>query len=353
MDEVEVAARKLVGAPVNPCPDRPSILIVIPCLNEAAALPGVVARVLQDGLQDLRLVVVDGGSTDGSVEIVQTLAGHDRRVRLLRNPKRLQSAGVNLAARECGDGVTWMVRVDAHAGYPADYVSTLVDEAGRTGAASVVVAMETHGEAWFQRAVAAAQNSRLGTGGSAHRGAGREGWVDHGHHALFRIAEFLAVGGYDETFSHNEDAELDIRLGRAGGKIWLTNRAPIRYYPRATAEALARQYFRYGKGRARTVLKHRTRLKVRQALPLAVAPALVLGLAAPVFWPLGIPAVVWLSGVLGYGLASGAARRDPAVMMAGVAAAIMHSAWSAGFWAELVSRLLRPRPKIASVRAAA
>ena len=351
MDEVEVAARKLVGAPVDSCPDRPSILIVIPCLNEAAALPGVVARVLQDGLQDLRLVVVDGGSTDGSVEIVQTLAGHDRRVRLLRNPKRLQSAGVNLAARECGDGVTWMVRVDAHAGYPADYVSTLVDEAGRTGAASVVVAMDTQGKAWFQRTVAAAQNSRLGTGGSAHRSAGREGWVDHGHHALFRMAEFLAVGGYDEGFSHNEDAEFDLRLERAGGRIWLTKRVGIVYYPRATAQALGRQYFSYGKGRARTVLKHRSRLRLRQALPLAVAPALVMALAAPVFWPLAVPAMVWLSVVVGDGLVSGAARRDLALMVAGGAAVIMHAAWSAGFWAELARHLLRPRSKIATVQA--
>ena len=44
---------------------------------------------------------------------------------------------------------------------------------------------------------------------------GAEGhWADHGHHALMRISAFRAVGGYDESFSHNEDAELDYRLGR-------------------------------------------------------------------------------------------------------------------------------------------
>ena len=37
----------------------------------------------------------------------------------------------------------------------------------------------------------------------------KSGYVDHGHHAAFRAASFKAIGGYDETFSHNEDAEFD------------------------------------------------------------------------------------------------------------------------------------------------
>jgi succinoglycan biosynthesis protein ExoA len=322
------------------------VLIVIPCLNEVDILADVVTRILDDqGLEGASLVIADGGSTDGSVEIARRLAANDPRVRLLDNPQRLQSAGVNLAARQ-GQGAEWLVRVDAHAGYPADYVSTLIDEAQRTGAASVVVSMETRGETPFQRAVAAAQNSPLGTGGSAHRSEGREGWVDHGHHALFRLADFLAVGGYDETFSHNEDAELDLRLAARGGKIWLTNRARIIYYPRATVRGLAGQYFNYGKGRAQTVFKHRARLRLRQALPLAVAPAVIVAFGSPVFWPLGIPAMAWLAGALGFGLASGLAKRNPAAMASGAPAAIMHLAWSSGFWREVIRRAVFVRPTL-------
>lgn len=297
-------------------------------------------------------MIVDGGSTDGTVEIARGLAASDPRVRVLHNAKRLQSAGLNLAALSLGAGATWLVRVDAHAGYPPRYVSSLIEEAGRTGAASVVVSMETRGRAPFQRAVAAAQNSPLGTGGSAHRSEGREGWVDHGHHALFRLADYLANGGYDEAFSHNEDAEFDLRLAQRGGKIWLTNRVRIVYFPRATPLALARQYFNYGRGRARTVFKHRARLRVRQALPLAVAPAVMLALASPLFWPLAIPAAAWLAGVIGYGLAAGLATRDGQTMACGIPAAIMHLAWSAGFWREVIGRSLRPRAKLQSARSA-
>lgn len=317
-------------------------LIVIPCLNEAALIERVIARVLEDeGLVDPLVLVADGGSTDGSREIVERVAAHDPRVRLVENPKRLQSAGVNLAARLMGEGRPWLIRVDAHADYPDDYISTLIEEARRTGAHSVVVAMETRGESLFQRAVAAAQNSRLGTGGAAHRVGAAGGWVDHGHHALFRREAFQAIGGYDESFSHNEDAELDLRLSQEGAKIWLTDRTRITYRPRKTPGALWKQYVSYGKGRARTVLKHYTPLKMRQALPLAVAPAVLGAFAAPFYWALAVPALLWALVSLSYGLALGVRRRDPAVLLSGPAAMIMHLGWSLGFWMQLAGWIAR------------
>ena len=320
-------------------------LIVIPCLNEAPLIASVIARVLEDdGLVDPLVLVADGGSKDGSREIVARIAAHDPRVRLMPNPGRLQSAGLNLAARAMGEGRPWLVRVDAHADYPKNYASALIAEARRTGATSVVVAVDTKGEAGFQKAVAAAQNSKLGTGGSAHRSEGAGQWVDHGHHALFSREAFQAIGGYDESFSHNEDAELDLRLTQDGGRIWLTDKVRIGYHPRSTPGALARQYFSYGKGRARTVLKHFTPLKVRQALPLAVAPAIASLIAAPLFWPLAIPAMVWALAALTYGALLGVKRRDGAILLlAGPAAMIMHACWSAGFWMQLIRSALDAR----------
>jgi succinoglycan biosynthesis protein ExoA len=314
-------------------------LIVIPCLNESRVIASVIARLLEDdGLVDPLVLVADGGSTDGSRDIVAGIAARDPRVRLLPNPARLQSAGLNLAVRAMGEGRPWLVRVDAHADYPKRYVSTLVAEARRTGAQSVVVAMDTRGEAGFGKAVAAAQNSRLGTGGSAHRSGGSARWVDHGHHALFSREAFEAAGGYDESFSHNEDAELDLRLAKGGARIWLTDKVRIGYHPRATLRALARQYFAYGRGRARTVLKHRVPLKVRQALPLAVAPALLSAIGGLLFWPLAVPALAWAFAALAYGLVLAVKRRDAVVALSGPAAMVMHACWSAGFWTQLLAR---------------
>jgi succinoglycan biosynthesis protein ExoA len=297
-------------------------------------------------LADPIVLVADGGSTDGSREIVEDIAARDPRVRLVHNPDRLQSAGLNLATRMLDEHRPWLVRVDAHAEYPKHYVSTLIAEARATGATSVVVAMDTKGHGGFQNAAAAAQNSILGAGGAAHRNGKAAGWVDHGHHAVFRLSAFEAVGGYDESFSHNEDAELDLRLSQAGGRIWLTDKVRITYLPRSTPKALWKQYFNYGKGRARTVLKHAQPLKLRQALPLAVAPAVASLSLAPVFWPFAIPALVWATVSLVYGLVLGMRLRDPAALLSGVAAMIMHLAWSAGFWTQLFVN--RPAPRHAT-----
>jgi succinoglycan biosynthesis protein ExoA len=312
-------------------------LIVIPTLNEARVIASVIARILEDdALTDPMVVVADGGSSDDTRDIVRAIARQDARVRLIDNPGRLQSVGLNLAVAAIAGDRPWLVRVDAHADYPNPYASSLIEEALRTGASSVVVSMDTVGETRFQRAVAAAQNSFLGAGDSAHRLVSEGQWVDHGHHALIDLAAFRAIGGYDATFSHNEDAELDLRLVGAGGRIWLTDKVRIGYHPRRSPGALWRQYFSYGKGRARTVLKHDTPLKLRQALPLAVTPAALSAALSPLFWPFALPALVWVLTALTFGVALAARKRQATALFSGPAAMIMHLAWSAGFWTQLV-----------------
>lgn len=324
-----------------------SVLIVIPCLNEAAHLPGLLEQLLRDAAQDDLVVVADGGSTDESRPIVERMAAEDGRLRLIANPARLQSAGVNAAVRVFGAGREYMVRVDAHARYPERYVRGLTEVARAQAADCVVVPMHTVAQTCFQRAAATAQNSRIGTGGAAHRMGGTSGWVDHGHHALMRLDRFGAVGGYDETFSHNEDAELDLRLSKAGARIWLEATLGIDYLPRRGPLPLFRQYLNYGRGRARTLRRHGQRLRPRQALPLAVLPSVVAaggGLALSALHPswalLGVPALAWTAAcLLGGVFAALSARAGACGWLAGPVAMIMHLGWSIGF----LQQMARPR----------
>ena len=307
--------------------------MIIPCLNEAAHLGALVA-----GLERAvarhggRLVIVDGGSTDGSVELATSLAFRHPHVHLLRNPARLQSAGINAAVQAFGTGHSHLVRVDAHARYPKDFLDVLLSEVGATGAVSVTVGMLAEGSGLLQRIAAATQNARLGNGGSAHRRQGHGAWVDHGHHALMEIAAFEAVGGYDPSFSHNEDAELDHRLRVAGHRIWLTARTAIGYFPRETLPALARQYFNYGHGRARNLLKHHSRPRLRQLAMIAVAPMLALAMLAPLMPILAAPALLWLCAALSAAASLALTRRAPILILSCPVAIVMHVSWSAGFW---------------------
>ncbi|MEM7717664.1 MAG: glycosyltransferase family 2 protein [Pseudomonadota bacterium] len=308
-------------------------LYVVPCLNEARHLSSLLTWLLcvQERLGG-RIVVVDGGSTDGSQSIAGTRAARHDCLHLIRNPDRVQSAGINRAVDAYGETATHLIRIDAHAAYPDDYCDVLLAEAEKVGASSVVVSMNAVGKGWVQRSIAAAQNAPVGNGGSKHRLQAVGEFVDHGHHALMRLDAFRAVGGYDASFSHNEDAELDHRLRRAGYRIWLTGLTEVTYFPRETAQALWRQYFNFGVGRSKNVMKHRARPNARQVKVILVLPLVALAALYPASPFFAFPAVVWMSYCLTMALERAWAARDASLMLIAPLAMTMHVAWSIGFW---------------------
>lgn len=314
------------------------VAIVIPTLNEASHIGELLQLVSVSATETvLQILVSDGGSTDGTRDIVRRAERTDPRIRLIDNPQRLQSAGVNRAVSEADSQVDTIVRLDAHAHYPGDYVERILGAFEASGAQMVATRLRTGGRTALQRGIAAACNSLLGTGGSAHRIGGKARFVDHGHHAGIDRTAFERVGGYDETFVANEDAELDYRIRRSGGRIWLDPEIEVRYEPRPTVRALARQYWRYGCGRARTFLKHRERPRLRQMLPVVLVAALGASLVlAPLQpWLLIAPASYVASLALYAGMLA-IRLRSPAALLAAPAAAIMHIAWGGGFLATLL-----------------
>ncbi len=315
------------------------VLVVIPTLDEQAHIEACVRSLLAGDprLKAVEVVVADGGSRDRTRAIVADLRREFPNLRLLDNPKRLQSAAVNLAARAAGAGRSILVRCDAHSIYPAGYVMQVADSLKRRGVASVVTPMDAVGESCFQKANAWIVDTPLGSGGSAHRGGRKSMFVDHGHHAGFDLKTFLHIGGYDETFSHNEDAEFDTRLRKAGGRIFLDADIRLTYRPRAAVGALARQYFNYGKGRARTLMKHGEKPRLRQLIPPATLVACLAGFAAAPLtpWSLILPAG-YLGALVLASLAVAVKRGSMCGLLAGLASATMHMSWSAGLFRQLL-----------------
>ncbi|MDL2338008.1 MAG: glycosyltransferase family 2 protein [Pseudomonadota bacterium] len=332
-----------------------TVLVVIPTLNEVRTLPDVVRSLCQDLPAHARvtLVVADGGSTDGTVELTRRMSEADPALHLLANPRRIQSAAVNLAAQVFGREADVLVRCDAHAHYPVGFVRQLLETLDRTQADAVVVPMDSSGATCFQRAVAWVSNTWAGTGGSAHRGGRRSGFVDHGHHAAFRMSSFLRAGGYDESYTHNEDAELDCRQRKFGSKVYLDAEIRLGYHPRNTVRGLARQYFSYGKGRSRTVRRHPGSMRARQlALPAnLVISALAVALAP--MYPLALAWPIAYGAALGFTSVSIAwQQRSVCGLLSGFAAGTMHVCWAAGFLSGLVFvRESAWQPELASVRA--
>ncbi len=265
-------------------------VVAVPTLNESKHIVNVLSSLLNDDRSDeIQVWLVDGGSTDGTVELVER--DFQDRVRILNNPKRIQSAAVNLASKKASEipGVTVLVRADAHCRYPKNFVSGLLQTLEAEKVESVVVPMLTSGTSGVQKDASILFNSWLGNGGSPHRTGKFRGIVEHGHHAAFRLQPFLNAGGYDERFAANEDAELDIRLNALGYRIFLENKLAIEYFPRSTFGSFWRQMLRNGKYRIWTSVKHSQPLQMRQRIPIFIVPYLVFtALLAivlhPIFW---------------------------------------------------------------------
>jgi succinoglycan biosynthesis protein ExoA len=319
------------------------VAIIIPTLNEAERIGSLLAQFSREPVERVvDILVADGGSDDGTREIVEEAARNDHRIRLIDNPDVIQSAGINRAAKLAREDADTLIRIDAHADYPVDYVQKILDAFAQTGAEMVATRLKSCGTTARQRAIAVASNSRFGTGGSAHRVGGFSGFIDHGHHAGMDRTMFNRIGGYDESFVANEDAEFDARVRAAGGRIWLAGDIEVGYYPRRSFSALFRQYRRYGQGRAQNWMKHGENLRPRQ-----IAPVLIVGgcgvalMAAPALPILLLIPTAYIAGLSAAALTLLPRNPHWSTLLAAPAMGIMHCAWGIGFIAQAISTVPR------------
>ncbi|MEM6650558.1 MAG: glycosyltransferase family 2 protein, partial [Pseudomonadota bacterium] len=249
------------------------IYVVIPTFNEGAFIQDTLFSLMtgSEALAEVEFVVMDGGSTDQTKSHVQALCATHPNLTLQDNLKKRQAAAVNKAAAQAGLTRDILIRCDAHAVYPPNFVLNVARRLIKTQADSLVVPMDAMARpeaTAFGKANAMVVDTPLGSGGAPHRGGTQSGFVDHGHHAGFWRDTFLSLGGYNENMIANEDAEYDTRLRAQGGRIWLEADLRIGYYPRETVKALWRQYFAYGRGRAEHIRRHRVPPRLRQCLPV-------------------------------------------------------------------------------------
>jgi cellulose synthase/poly-beta-1,6-N-acetylglucosamine synthase-like glycosyltransferase len=243
------------------------VTVAMPCRNEERFIEPCLRSVLAQDYPAERteILVADGRSTDATRDILARVSSEHARVRVIDNPHEIQAAGMNAAVRAARGDV--IVRMDVHCEYQRDYVRNCVEVLAETGADNVGGAQRARATTPFQRALCAALSSPLGVGGAKYRSAECEGFVDTVFLGAFRRHVLESVGLYDPTAITNEDAELNQRIIDAGGKVYLSRRIVVHYHPRDSLGAVARQYFKYGKGRAKTLLKHGKLLGVRPALP--------------------------------------------------------------------------------------
>ena len=308
----------------------PTVTVALPVLDEAVHLEAALDSIADQSYPFImEVLVVDGGSNDRTREIAR--AYPRLAVRVLDNPKRIQSAALNVALKEARGEV--FLRVDGHCVLEPDYVERCVSALIESGAALVGGGMTPDSAGTIQRGIAKAMASRFGAGPARFHTGGPSGWVDTVYLGAFRTELGRLVGGYAEDVGVNEDAELAIRLGRVGG-VWYDPDIRSHYIPRGAVRDVARQFYGYGHSRALTVRHHPESLRLRQLLP----PLLVLGIASP--WRRKV-AMVYGGTIVAR--AALELTRDPRAVPGFVASLpTMHLAWGSGFLTGLVHQKTRP-----------
>jgi glycosyltransferase involved in cell wall biosynthesis len=212
------------------------VSILIPTWQErdfiVACLESVRAFTIPPGWS-VEVFVIDGGSTDGTRDLVKTFAARNAGVQLLENPRRLQSFALNLGiAHSKGE---YILRLDAHSEYPRDYLTRLIETAVRTGADNVGGRIRTHprDDSYQASFVQALTNHWFGVGNS-FRTAVPEGPVDTVPYGFFRRDIFTRIGLFDERLVRAQDYEFNKRITTRGGVVWMNPDVILDYFQQPT-----------------------------------------------------------------------------------------------------------------------
>jgi GT2 family glycosyltransferase len=267
-------------------------------------------------------------------------------VRIVENPDRFIPQGANRAIAAARGEL--IIRFDGHATPYPDYVENTVKahEQGRGANVGGVWEIRPGGESWMAQSIAFAAAHPLGVGDALYRHARHAAEVDTVPFGSFRRALVEQVGYFDESLLTNEDYEFNVRIRKAGGKIWLDPSIRSVYFARRTLGELIRQYWRYGFWKWRMLRRYPETLRWRQALP----PLFVLSLVGLVLVSLFAPvARVMLAGELFLYFSiiilagcEAAFRQRKVFLIAGLPLAIaaMHLSWGAGFLWSILSASL-------------
>lgn len=263
---------------------KPLVSIVLPCRNEQ----GYIQDCLQSALhQDppeggFEILVADGMSTDGTREYLQQMAREHAQIRLLDNPGRIVSTGLNAAIRAARGEI--ILRMDAHTDYAPDYVRQCLAVMNETGADNVGGPIQTTARTFMERAIRAVFHSAFAFGGARSHQANYEGYVDTVVYGCWRKELFERIGYFDEELVRNQDDEHNLRLTRAGGKIYQSPRIRSWYHVRGSLRGLFRQYMQYGYWKVLVIRKHQFPASFRHLVPGTFVGCLCVLAALGLFW---------------------------------------------------------------------
>ena len=256
-----------------------NISIIIPILDEENYMRSCLDSILNSDIDNFELILVDGGSSDNTVDIITEYQKKYPFIKLLYNPQKFTPISMNMGIKaSIGE---YIFIISAHAKYQENYFSFLVKEIKRLKANCVggILNTEVKNRNKKSNAIKKILTHKFGVGNADFRTGGNQiKEVDTVAFGCYTKETFEKFGLYDEKLIRNQDIELNKRIINGGGKIYLIPDIKATYYARENFTDLAKNNFANGKWNILTAYYTKTfnSLSLRHFVPLIFVLSLFL-----------------------------------------------------------------------------
>ena len=256
-----------------------TISVIIPMYNEENYIKGFMDSLLQQDydLSKVEFIFIDGNSNDNTLKYLnEKMNGINVPFKILHNEKRITPISLNIGIKNSVNDI--IIRLDVHSEYPKNYFSKCVYYINNIDADNVGCPIETISKGIIGNSIAEVLSSKFGVGNSKFRTDSKSGYVDTVPFGTFKRELFDKIGLFDERLERNQDIELNNRIIKNGGKIYLFNDIKLTYHPRNTIKKLIQMAITSGKWNIYTSYLIPGSLKLRHFVPLFFVLSLIIGI---------------------------------------------------------------------------
>jgi glycosyltransferase involved in cell wall biosynthesis len=265
------------------------VSIICPVYNEEKYIKGCVSSVLaQDYSRNImEILFVDGNSTDNTITILKEYQKEHKSIKIISNPRKTTPAAMNLGIKNSQGDI--IIRLDAHALYPSNYISGLVKKLIELDADNVGVALKSDVLHKNSKALAIKEvlSNKFGVGNATFRlGVDRIKEIDTVPFGCWKKEVFDKYGYFDERLERGQDIELNRRIKKNGGKIYIIPGISCTYFTRETFLGLAKQQYKTGKWDVFILFftRYFHSLSIRHFVPMVFVLSLILPCIAMFIW---------------------------------------------------------------------